>query len=178
MPRVVGVHVFACPRGHPYNDENTYTDPRGKHNCRVCARERERAQRKTLRAAETQEQREARRLAASQAKSAGRRRYVVYRDALDRLADKFVFAPDGCWLWQGALYENGYASFWFDGKTGRAHRFIYELLVGSIPEHLQLDHLCRVRHCVNPAHLEPVTNAENGMRGVRARALSRDVAGS
>ncbi|MEU7240240.1 HNH endonuclease signature motif containing protein [Streptomyces sparsogenes] len=46
-----------------------------------------------------------------------------------------------------------------------AHRFAYETLVGPIPEHLQLDHLCRVRHCVNPDHLEPVSSRENTRRG-------------
>jgi hypothetical protein len=51
-----------------------------------------------------------------------------------------------------------------------AHRFAYELLVGPIPEDLELDHLCRVRHCVNPAHLEPVTHLENILRGMRAAA--------
>lgn len=52
-----------------------------------------------------------------------------------------------------------------DGKPRRAHRVAYELLVGPIPEGLVLDHLCRVRHCVNPDHLEPVTKRENERRG-------------
>ncbi len=47
----------------------------------------------------------------------------------------------------------------------RAHRFAYELLVGPIPDGLVIDHLCRVRHCVNPAHMEPVTRWENTLRG-------------
>lgn len=46
-----------------------------------------------------------------------------------------------------------------------AHRVVYEELVGPIPDGLMLDHLCRVRHCVNPEHLEPVTNRENVLRG-------------
>lgn len=53
-----------------------------------------------------------------------------------------------------------------------AHRFAYERLVGLIPEGLQLDHLCRVPYCVNPAHLEPVTSRENTMRGLNFAAVN------
>ncbi|MFK5284023.1 HNH endonuclease signature motif containing protein, partial [Lacticaseibacillus paracasei] len=51
------------------------------------------------------------------------------------------------------------------GKSQKAHRFMYERLVGPIPAGMQLDHLCRVRPCCNPAHLEPVTQRENIARG-------------
>lgn len=76
------------------------------------------------------------------------------------------YRPDlgPCWLWSGALH-NGYGGFFADGQRWRVHRWSYEFLVGPIPEGLHLDHLCRVRHCVNPAHLEPVTNQENIRRG-------------
>lgn len=69
-----------------------------------------------------------------------------------------------CWLWMGAVTD-GYGSLRFAGRQFRAHRFIYALLVGEIPEGMTLDHLCRVRHCVNPAHLEVVTPQENWRRG-------------
>ena len=70
-----------------------------------------------------------------------------------------------CWLWTGTISRNGY------GRTLRttAHRVAYELFVGPIPPGLDVDHLCRVRACVNPAHLEPVTRAENLWRGALAR---------
>lgn len=75
----------------------------------------------------------------------------------------------GCWLWTAAKTPDGYAHFLVKGRKGAtAHRFAYELLVGPIPEGKQLDHLCRVRHCVNPAHLEPVTQTENIRRGAPA----------
>lgn len=72
-----------------------------------------------------------------------------------------------CWLWIGAIQSNGYGNFWAspDKRWSRAHRVSWELENGKVPEGLDLDHLCRVRHCVNPAHLEPVTRRENLLRG-------------
>lgn len=84
--------------------------------------------------------------------------------AMERFWARFERAPDGCWLWTGPLYSNGYGEFNFDGRNRRAHRFAYDRLVGPIPDGLELDHLCRVRRCVNPAHLEPVTHEENVRR--------------
>ena len=71
--------------------------------------------------------------------------------------------PGGCWLWTASLNNRGYGRF---GPTGqrklvRAHRWAYEAVVGPIPDGLVIDHLCGVKRCVNPAHLEPVTNFEN-----------------
>lgn len=69
-----------------------------------------------------------------------------------------------CWQFTGHLNPNGYGVI-FDVKPMLAHRYAYMKWVGPIPEGLELDHLCRVRHCVNPAHLEPVTHQENIKRG-------------
>ena len=74
-------------------------------------------------------------------------------------------APNGCWLWTAGKFINGYGAFRLGNRTVYAHRFSYEALVGPIPPELQIDHLCRVRRCVNPAHLEPVTCRENTLRG-------------
>ena len=71
--------------------------------------------------------------------------------------------PD-CWLWTGQLNNKGYGLFSINGGKRAAHRVGYEMWVGAIPAHLVLDHLCLVKRCVNPAHLEPVTVAENQRR--------------
>jgi HNH endonuclease len=73
----------------------------------------------------------------------------------------------GCWLWTGALTSKGYGSVGIPKtkKTTTAHAAVYELLVGPLPKGTQHDHLCRVRHCVNPEHLEPVTCKVNVLRG-------------
>lgn len=74
-------------------------------------------------------------------------------------------AGDACWEWFGGRSTGGYGRFFNGSRHVAAHRFAYELLVGPIPAGLDIDHLCRVRHCVNPAHLEPVTRSENLRRG-------------
>jgi len=78
----------------------------------------------------------------------------------------------GCWLWEGNCNPKGYGRFMSGRKTFMAHRFVYELLKGTIPEGLQLDHLCRVHCCVNPAHLEPVTGRINTLRGIEFAAVN------
>jgi hypothetical protein len=75
--------------------------------------------------------------------------------------------PTGfCWEWTGATTRSGYGTYMFDGYAFRAHRLVYELLVGPIPDGLTLDHLCRNKRCVNPDHLEPVTRGENSRRNL------------
>lgn len=74
--------------------------------------------------------------------------------------------PNGCWIWTAYTMTNGYGLFGLTkSKMSLAHRFAYQDLVGPIPEGLVIDHLCRVRNCVNPAHMEVVTQIENVRRG-------------
>lgn len=86
------------------------------------------------------------------------------------LAKNFEFSS-GCWIWKGSMNAYGYGRYRKMSKTKltslMAHRAVYEQLVGPIPDHLELDHLCRERACVNPGHLEPVDHQENCIRGLR-----------
>ncbi|QOR55386.1 MAG: hypothetical protein SHS37scaffold145_37 [Phage 71_18] len=91
---------------------------------------------------------------------------VVMPLAMAPLLERIEPGPGGCWLWTAGTNSGGYAQVKRRGKKRMVHRLVYELLVGPIPEALVLDHLCRVRHCVNPAHLEPVTQQVNIGRGV------------
>ena len=83
----------------------------------------------------------------------------------ERLWSGAVETEDGCWEWRRTRNRNGYGQIGVGGKTKVAHRVAYELAIGPIADGLQLDHLCRNRACINPAHLEPVTQSENIMRG-------------
>lgn len=76
---------------------------------------------------------------------------------------------DDCWLWTGAKQNRGYGNY----RSKLAHRVSYERYIGPIPNGLTIDHLCRNRLCVNPAHLEPVTQYENNMRGQTVVAINK-----
>ena len=88
---------------------------------------------------------------------------------LSRFEAKVDKQEDGCHLWNAAVSGKGYGVIQVEGKPLGAHRVAYEMYVGPIPDGLQIDHLCRVRSCVNPSHLEPVTSQENTRRGTVVR---------
>lgn len=92
-------------------------------------------------------------------------------DPVERFWSHVEKQPNGCWHWTAGRLDCGYGTF-YDGRKCLAHRWSYEHFVGPIPPGLEIDHLCRVRRCVNPSHLEPVTHRENALRGVGAATFN------
>lgn len=97
------------------------------------------------------------------------------KTVLERLSEKYEKSPDnGCWNWCGALSrkasDHPYGHLKVDGKMVYSHRLMFELHTGkSIPEGMQIDHLCRNTKCCNPKHLELVSSRENTIRGANAK---------
>lgn len=86
---------------------------------------------------------------------------------LARFYTKFSIDENGCWIWTGAKMKNGYGRFGAGHNQVRfAHRWIYEQIHGKLSDGLVIDHLCRNPSCVNPEHLEAVTQRENILRGM------------
>lgn len=86
----------------------------------------------------------------------------------ERMLDKFVIEPNGCWIWTASVDTKGYGQINRGGRGSgnvRSHRAMYEAVRGPCPEGLVADHLCRNRRCINPDHLEFVSNRENILRG-------------
>ncbi|GFN09588.1 hypothetical protein GCM10010298_34560 [Streptomyces microflavus] len=79
---------------------------------------------------------------------------------------------DVCWLWAGTVNNTGYGRFWLTGRYWQAHRVAYTLACGPIADGLMVDHICRNRQCVKPAHLEAVSPRTNTLRGDSPTALN------
>lgn len=88
---------------------------------------------------------------------------------IERFERKYVIAPSGHWIWTAHTLPNGYGQM--DKKY--AHRLSHEFYIGPIPEGMVIDHLCRVRNCVNPDHLQAVTQKVNMERGSASLAIAR-----
>ena len=91
-----------------------------------------------------------------------------HKPLIERFWQK-VGKTEDCWEWRGTKLLSGYCVILLNGKQLLAHRVAYEAFVGKIPIGLQIDHLCRNRACVNPAHMETVTRHENIKRGMAGR---------
>lgn len=87
---------------------------------------------------------------------------------VERFYSKTREAGD-CLVWAGYLNEKGYPYFYDGQRMRRAHRYIYESMIGTIADGLQIDHLCRNRACVRLSHLETVTHKENCQRGIGSK---------
>lgn len=85
------------------------------------------------------------------------------RPLRDRLLEKVV-EQEGCWIFGGATANSGYGRIGVQGRTLQAHRASYEVFIGKIPDGLHIDHLCNRRRCINPEHLEAVSQRENNRR--------------
>lgn len=94
----------------------------------------------------------------------------------DRFWDKVQPEPNtGCWFWTAGCNGGGYGAITWNGKQIDSHRLVYQETVGPIGAGLEIDHLCRVRCCVNPAHLEAVTRRVNVLRGKGPSAVNAKV---
>lgn len=82
-----------------------------------------------------------------------------------KISTEHFYNNSPCWEWTGMINGEKYGAVQYALKTYAAHRVMYETFVESVPPHLRCDHLCRTRHCVNPCHLEIVTDRENILRG-------------
>lgn len=94
-----------------------------------------------------------------------------------RIEPKILRIPwSTCWYWMGSVKSTGYGRVTIMGRQQSAHKVVYKYYKGPVTAGLQLDHLCRVRCCVNPEHLEPVTQRENILRGLAPSAYAARVA--
>lgn len=95
---------------------------------------------------------------------------------LERLEGQYFIDSNGCWIWTARKNKGDYGqTHWFEGKkriSGLAYRLSYIVHKGAVPEGLHIDHLCRVHACINPDHLEAVTQGENNRRGYGASAIN------
>lgn len=95
-------------------------------------------------------------------KESGPHRWHPLMPRVERKID--IDQDTGCWKWNGHIRKDGYACIGYQGLNWLIHRAVYTELVGPIPEGMEIDHLCRVKSCCNPEHLEPVTSKVNMLR--------------
>lgn len=86
-----------------------------------------------------------------------------------RMASKVTIDTNGCWIWAGAVQSRGYACLGVGGRVQLGHRVAYESLIGPIAPGMTIDHLCRVKRCLNPGHMEVVSRGDNTLRYYASR---------
>lgn len=147
--------VGRCINGHERTEENTRRRG-GERVCRACRREISRRYQDRLHADGKKRKR----------KPDERAPRPVSEADVARIRARVVIDENGCWVWQGSINAaNGYGYARAGNRIRSVHRLLYEALVGDVPPGLVLDHLCRNAPCANPAHLEPVTQRTNLLRG-------------
>jgi hypothetical protein len=169
----INLNKTHCDHGHKFTEENTRRTPQGWRVCVACNRERRRrymaghrAKKGSTPRARVRRQRKALRIMG----------VLASFWANTRFEDRSYRTP--CIIYTGTIANTGYGVATFDGRQYKAHRVAYEAANGPIPingetgKPFPLDHLCRVRPCVNPAHLEPVTDAVNVLRGISPHAIN------
>lgn len=97
--------------------------------------------------------------------------------AADRLHEFYEADESGCWIWNRHTQTSGYGQIRVAGRLHLAHRLVYTMLVGEIPSDGVMDHKCHVRRCVNPDHLQVVTNKQNCENLTLSKANSSGIRG-
>ena len=92
-------------------------------------------------------------------------------DRLDKHID-MTEEGQGCWTWTGRTSKNGYGRILVDGREVAAHRLVYQVFIGSVGKRTKLDHKCCNPACVNPSHMEPVSNKRNTLKGTGPTAVN------
>jgi hypothetical protein len=95
------------------------------------------------------------------------------KDKMLKRMESKITKTDYCWIWNRHVKTNGYAQILFNGREIMAHRVMYMLLIGEIPQDMQIDHLCRNKRCMNPNHMDVVTQQENMRRMFALRTHCR-----
>jgi hypothetical protein len=94
-------------------------------------------------------------------------------EELRTLLEDRIFRTGDCWLWIGSVSDRGYGNVTYKGKSYKAHRLAYHFYKEDLIPGLEIDHLCKVKNCVNPDHLEQVTKQENMRRSDCVSAVNR-----
>ena len=100
------------------------------------------------------------------------KKHPNYREPIQRFFTHIDMDFGECYLWISNKDKDGYGIFSYNGSNVLAHRYSYEAFVSYIPEGLVIDHVCRNTSCVNPSHLEPVTQRENVLRGYNPASIN------